>query len=96
MPDAPQFLRHLLVGADDFVEGIGDLAFQTRPVAGKTHGEVAVAHRLQAVEQRTHLGLGLAVVGVTPGGPAVGRSQRHADGLHVRAGLRGLLHANTL
>ncbi len=48
LADALEFLRHLLVGGDDLVEGVGDLSRQARPGARQAHGKIAVAHRLQA------------------------------------------------
>ena len=48
LADALEFLRHLLVGGDNFIEGIGDLSWQARPGARKPRGKVAIAHGLQA------------------------------------------------
>ena len=47
LADALELLRHPLVGGDDFVERVGDLAFDAEPVAGHPDREVADAHRLQ-------------------------------------------------
>ena len=44
LPDPIELLRHPIVGGDDIVEGIGDLAPQTVPVAWQADGEVAGAH----------------------------------------------------
>ena len=48
---ALQLARHALVGRDDLVERVGDLAADAGLVAGQPHGEVAVAHRLQRAQQ---------------------------------------------
>jgi hypothetical protein len=40
-----------LVGADDVVESVGDLARDADLVAGEPHGEVPVAHRLQRAQE---------------------------------------------
>ena len=48
LTDALQFLRHLLVGGNDFVEGVGDFSCQPGPRTGQPHGKIAVAHGLQA------------------------------------------------
>ena len=58
LPDALQFLRHLLVGGNDLIERVRDLPFQPRPVTRQPHGKVAVAHGLQAREQDAQLGGG--------------------------------------
>src|SRR5690348_1571718 len=80
-PHPLQLQRHLLIGGDDLVERVGDLAFQARPVTGEPHGEVAVAHRLQAVQQRANLRLGLLSLSVLPIDRAVRFRQRHRAGL---------------
>ena len=62
--DAFELPRHALVGAGDFVEGVGDLAEQTDAVAGHAHGEVADPHGLQGVEkfrQIAGIGVGIAI-----------------------------------
>ena len=41
----------LLVGGDDLVEGVGDLAVEPGPVAGQLDGEVAAADALQGVQE---------------------------------------------
>ena len=62
LADALQLLRHALVGGDDFVEGVGDLALDAEVVAGHPHREIARPHRLQGVQQILHR-IGLAVGG---------------------------------
>ena len=51
LADAFELPRHALVGAGDFVEGVGDLADETDAVAGHAHGEVADPHGLQGVQK---------------------------------------------
>ena len=46
--DALQFLRHVLVGCDNFVKRVGHFSRQPYPCTRKPHGEVAIAHALQA------------------------------------------------
>src|SRR6478672_3165898 len=72
MPDPLELLRHLLVRGDDVVEGVGYLAFQSYPVARESYREIARAHRLESLEQRANLGLGLLVVSV-PSSPTIPR-----------------------
>ena len=47
LADALELLRHALVGGDDLVERVGDLAFDAEPVARHADREVADPHRLQ-------------------------------------------------
>ena len=42
------------VGGDDLVEGVGDLAVEAGQVARQPHREVAVAHRLQGMQELAH------------------------------------------
>ncbi len=51
--DARQFLGHALVHRDDVVEGVGELALDTREVAWQAVREVASAQREQAGQQLT-------------------------------------------
>jgi len=66
LADARQLLRHLVIGRDDLVEAVGDLAFDAGPVGGQAGGEVAVGHggergkELAAIEHLAAL-CGLAV-----------------------------------
>src|SRR6185503_16193502 len=60
LADVLQLLRHALVGGDDFVEGIGDLALDADVVAGHPYREIARAHRLQCMQQVLH-GIGRSV-----------------------------------
>ena len=56
LPDALQFLRHLLVGRDDVVERVGDFSGQPGPGPRQAHGEIAVAHGLQACQDYAQIG----------------------------------------
>ena len=47
-PDPLELARQALVGADDLVEGIGDLAGKSGLVTRQTHREIAIAHRSAA------------------------------------------------
>ena len=61
LPNALQLLRHLLIGGDDVIEGVGNLSRQPGPGARQAHGKVAVPHGLQARQddgQIRRLGLG--------------------------------------
>ena len=59
---ALQLQRHLLVGRDDLVEVVGDLARQPGPGHRQAHTEVAVLHGLQALQDgREILGFGQSV-----------------------------------
>src|SRR6185312_5053488 len=51
LPGALQFLGHALVGGDDLIEGLGNLADEAFVVGGHADGEVAGAHGLQRVQQ---------------------------------------------
>ncbi|MFZ8102684.1 hypothetical protein ACO1GT_14170, partial [Staphylococcus arlettae] len=46
-----ELLCHPLVGGDDFVEGVGDLALNPDVIAGHPHREIARAHRLQRMQE---------------------------------------------
>ena len=51
LPDALKLLCHALVGGDDFVEGIGDLAHDADPVPGHPDREVADTHGLKRMQK---------------------------------------------
>jgi hypothetical protein len=53
MAEAAELLGDLVVHGDDLVEGVGDLAVETRQLAGELHGEVAAPDTLQGVQQLT-------------------------------------------
>ena len=55
LANALQLQRHLLVGGDDLVEVVGDLAGQSGPGDGQAHAEVAVLHGLQALQNHGHV-----------------------------------------
>ena len=61
LADALELLRHALVGGDDLVERVGDLAVDADVIAGHAHRKVADAHRLQRLQQFVHFGRGFAV-----------------------------------
>ncbi len=56
LADALELLRHALVGGDDLVEGVGDLAGDADLVAGHADGEVADAHGLQGMQEVVQIG----------------------------------------
>ena len=47
LSNAPQLACDILVGRDDVVEGVGNLAVQSRPVHRELHREIAASHALQ-------------------------------------------------
>ena len=55
LADAFELGGHPVVGGDDGVEGVGDLAGEADAVAREAHGEVSVAHRLQGEQQLSRL-----------------------------------------
>ena len=91
LADARQLLRHLLVGGDDVVEAVGDLAVEPRPVAGQANREIAVGHRLQRHQQGAAVDGGAVALGdfggdraAVTGSRAAGATFLHfsADWLH--------------
>ena len=52
---ALELLGHRLIGADDIVDRVGDLADQTRPVPGQPHREVAVTDGDEHAQQLAKL-----------------------------------------
>ena len=63
LPDMLELLRHALVGGDDLVEGIGDLAGEAGLVARQPHREIADPHRLQRLKQLGQIDRGTAFEG---------------------------------
>ena len=66
LTDALEFLRHLLVGSNDFIERVGYFARQTNPSAWEPHRKVTIPHGLQAGQndveiQRSVGGLGFPI-----------------------------------
>jgi hypothetical protein len=55
LPNPLQFLRHLLVGGNDGIEGVGNLASQSGPGARKAHGKIAIPHGLQASQNHAEI-----------------------------------------
>ena len=90
MADALELLRHALVGGDDLVERIGDLAEQADLVAGHAHGEVAHAHRLQRIEQIVQLGR--AAIETAVGGVGRDRARERWLALELANRFRVRLH----
>ena len=75
LADPLELLGHSLIGGDDIIEGVGDLADDADAVAGHAHGKIADLHRLQRVEefgQPAGIGAGV-VVGVILGSLVCGR-----------------------
>ena len=56
MADAFELLRHALVGSDDLVEGVGDLAEDADLAARHAYREVAHAHGLQRAQEVMQFG----------------------------------------
>ena len=56
LPDALQFLRHLLVGGDNLVECVGDFSRQAGPIPGKANRKVAVANTQQGLKDYGEFG----------------------------------------
>ena len=56
LADALELPRHALVGGDDLVEGVGDLAHEADLVARHAHREIADPHGLQRVEEFVQFG----------------------------------------
>src|SRR5262249_62129747 len=68
LADALELLRHALVGRDDFVESVGNLAVDAEIIAAHADREIAAAHRLQRVQQilsRVRFGGAVALAGRT-------------------------------
>ena len=56
LSDAREFARHLLVGGNNFIEGVGDFSVQACPVTRKTYREIPVSHGLQAGQYHAEIG----------------------------------------
>ena len=56
LANALQFLRHLLVGGDDGIESVGNLACDSGPGSGKTHRKISIPHGLQAGQNYAEIG----------------------------------------
>ena len=54
LADMRELRGHALVGRDDFVECVGNLALQPGPVARQAHREIADPHGLQGMQQLVH------------------------------------------
>ena len=55
LTDAVELFGHALVGENDFVEDVGDLAGEATPVRGQARRKIAVAHRAQCFEHFAQL-----------------------------------------
>ena len=66
LADMRQLFRHLLVGGDDLVERVGDLAGEPGAVVGQAHREIAEANGLQRVQYVAQIEI---VLGLRPGPP---------------------------
>jgi hypothetical protein len=53
--DALEFLRHMLVGSNDFIERVGLLCRQTNPSAWKPDRKVTIPHGLQAGQNNVEI-----------------------------------------
>ena len=89
LTDALELPGHALIGGDDFVERVGDLADEADAVPGHTRREVPDPHGLQHMQQfRQVLGVGFAVNEALAGlrnrgsGGAVGAGANLLSGLH--------------
>src|SRR4029077_19311478 len=81
LADPLELLCHPLIGGDDLVEGVGDLAFDAEVIAGHAHGEIAASHRLQCLKQflgRIRLSIGVRLgLGATASGWRSGAKISH-------------------
>jgi hypothetical protein len=51
LADTLELLRHSLIGGYDFIECVGDLAFDTEVIAGHPHRKISASHRLKRMQQ---------------------------------------------
>ena len=65
LTDVLKLAGHALVGRDDFVEGVADLALQAGVFGRQPDREIAGAHRLQGMQQLMHAKNMLVQVPVT-------------------------------
>jgi hypothetical protein len=72
MADAVELLRHALVGGDDLVEGVRDLAEDAGLAARHAYREIAHAHGLQRIQELVQFGR-RAARELPFGGDGVGR-----------------------
>ena len=75
LADMRQLFRHPLVGGDDLVERVGDLAGEPGAVVGQAHREIAEANGLQRVQYVAQIEI---VLGLRPG-PVSVRTERRDD-----------------
>ncbi len=76
LADPLELLRHALIGADDLIKGVGDLADDADAVAGHAHRKIADPHGLERPEEFGEtLGIGADIgiaIGVNGGNRGVG------------------------
>ena len=95
LADALQLLRHALIGGNDLVEDIGELADGADMATRHAHGKIADAHRLHGLQQVVQLGeraryrIGSAVADPLPRPPGLLRD--FGTGLHILAPRLGRL-----
>jgi hypothetical protein len=67
--DLFELLGHALVGGDDFIKGVGNLAFDAELVSGHADRKIADPHRLEGIEQMVKVeGIGAVRLGYRLGG----------------------------
>src|SRR5882672_6526969 len=81
LADALEFLRHVLIGGNDFVESVRNLAFQASPRARQSHGEIPISHYSKAAQDRGE------------GSDGLSRGNVSITVRHVARGVRGLCHS---
>src|SRR5262249_23639050 len=57
--DTVKLGSHALIGGDDLVEGVRDLADKAKLIAGKAYSEIAVTHRLEDAQKLARIERGL-------------------------------------
>ena len=82
LADALELLRHALVGGDDLVEGVGDLARDAGPVARQPHAKIPYLHGLQGLQQL----VGVKPLSVDPVGNACTDVSGRLNNVCVRDG----------
>ena len=90
---ALQLLRHVLVGGDNVVEGVGDLADQADMVAGHAHRKVAGLHGLENMQEFVQV-FGAVQTAIHPLGKGAGRNCMTLD--RTAADVLSRLHCTLL
>src|SRR5262249_13600844 len=78
LADLLELLRQALIGSDDLVEGVGNLAGESHSVARHPHREVTDTHGLKAMQQVTQNRVG----------PAIETVRNGLDGQRVEGAIR--------